>query len=191
MTFANFAVADALTEVIIVGGGASGALMAFHLLRGADCRRTCHVDRDVVAHRPRRCLRHGQSAHLLNVPAGSMSAHRQRAGSLLRLARAERAPAGRSASAAATRCDVRPAHDSTANTSRACSRHLPGAAIGRAGCRCRSRRMRVDRRKPRPASTVASHQRLASLRRVRGLLATGHDGCAGLAAVTSIRGRRR
>lgn len=74
MALAKFAVADALTEVIIVGGGASGTLMAFHLLRdpAADVRVT------LVERRPQigRGVAYAATNpdHLLNVPAGSMSA---------------------------------------------------------------------------------------------------------------------
>jgi uncharacterized NAD(P)/FAD-binding protein YdhS len=61
-------------EAIIIGGGASGALMAVHLLRAAD--RHLHVTLIEKSPRIGRGIAYGTAnpAHLLNVPAGSMSA---------------------------------------------------------------------------------------------------------------------
>ena len=61
-------------EAIIIGGGASGALMAVHLLRAGD--RSVHVTLIEKGPRIGRGIAYGTAnkAHLLNVPAGSMSA---------------------------------------------------------------------------------------------------------------------
>ncbi len=74
MAHAGSTAADRRTDVIIVGGGASGTLMAFHLLRdaSADLRVTLiEKDRKLA-----RGVAYGTAnpGHLLNVPAAGMSA---------------------------------------------------------------------------------------------------------------------
>jgi uncharacterized NAD(P)/FAD-binding protein YdhS len=62
------------TDAIVVGGGASGALMALHLLRGGDS--PIHVT--LIENNPRigRGIAYATAneSHLLNIPAGAMSA---------------------------------------------------------------------------------------------------------------------
>ncbi len=62
------------TDAIIVGGGAGGALMALHLLRGAGF--PIHVTLIETAPRIGRGIAYATAnpSHLLNVPAGAMSA---------------------------------------------------------------------------------------------------------------------
>jgi uncharacterized NAD(P)/FAD-binding protein YdhS len=66
--------ADRRADAIIIGGGAGGALMALHLLRGADSR--IHVT--LIENNPRigRGIAYATAnvSHLLNIPAGAMSA---------------------------------------------------------------------------------------------------------------------
>lgn len=74
MALAKFAAAGTLTEVIIVGGGASGALMAFHLSRDP----AANVRVTLIERGPQigRGVAYATTNpdHLLNVPAGLMSA---------------------------------------------------------------------------------------------------------------------
>jgi uncharacterized NAD(P)/FAD-binding protein YdhS len=79
-------VSDGQFDVLIIGGGFSGAMLAVHLLRNSSSLSVALVDRGAL---PGRGLAYGSPHrfHLLNVPAGEMSAWPDAPDDFLRWAR--------------------------------------------------------------------------------------------------------